>query len=127
MFDFASDGRNEGDQPGMNDKGLVTHDRQLKKDAYFFYKANWNPEPMVYIAARRNTPRQQAKTDIDVFTSAGPVELKINGKSLGTIKPDSLHISRWKDVKLQPGLNQIEAVGKAEGKTLTDTCAWVLK
>ena len=36
MFDFASDGRNEGDTPGRNDKGLVTYDRRTKKDAFFW-------------------------------------------------------------------------------------------
>ncbi|MEU9330975.1 hypothetical protein AB0D91_45875 [Streptomyces canus] len=40
MFDFASDGRNEGSQPGINDKGLVTRDRQIRKDAFYWYKAN---------------------------------------------------------------------------------------
>ena len=42
----------EGDRSGINDKGLVTHDRKIKKDAYYFYRANWNPEPMIYIAGR---------------------------------------------------------------------------
>ena len=126
VFDFASDKRNEGDLPGMNDKGLVTHDRKLKKDAYFFYKANWNPEPMIYIAARRNTPRKEAKTDIDVFANTREVELKVNGKSLGSVKPDDIHISRWKDVTLQPGENKIEAISKTGGRTLTDTCEWTV-
>jgi beta-galactosidase len=31
MFDFAADERAEGDQPGRNDKGLVTYDRRTKK------------------------------------------------------------------------------------------------
>lgn len=42
MFDFASDYRNEGSQPGMNDKGLITYDRSIKKDVFYLYKANWN-------------------------------------------------------------------------------------
>lgn len=54
MFDFGAAHRTEGDRPGINDKGLVTHDRKVKKDAFYFYKANWNPEPMVYIAGRRS-------------------------------------------------------------------------
>src|ERR1017187_3472318 len=49
MFDFASDGRNEGDTPGRNDKGLVTYDRQVRKDAFYWYKANWTTNPTVYI------------------------------------------------------------------------------
>src|ERR1035441_5413393 len=32
MFDFAVDSRNEGDTPGRNDKGLVTYDRQVRKE-----------------------------------------------------------------------------------------------
>jgi beta-galactosidase len=127
MFDFASDGRNEGDVPGMNDKGLVSHDRKLKKDAFFFYKANWNPEPMVYIAGRRATERKQAKTDVEVFTNipAG-AELIVNGKSLGVMKPDRINVARWKNVTLKPGENKIEAVSKADGKPLTDTVGWTL-
>ena len=34
MFDFGSDGRDEGDRPGINDKGLVTYDRKVRKDAF---------------------------------------------------------------------------------------------
>ena len=45
MFDFASDGRNEGDTPGRNDKGLVTYDRATRKDAFYWYKANWSSQP----------------------------------------------------------------------------------
>ena len=48
-FDFGAAHRTEGDRPGINDKGLVTHDRKVKKDAFYFYKANWNPEPMVIL------------------------------------------------------------------------------
>ena len=34
--------RHEGGIPGRNDKGLVTYDRKVKKDAFYYYKANWN-------------------------------------------------------------------------------------
>jgi len=44
MFDSASDNRNEGEQPGINDKGLVTRDRRIRKDAFYLYKANWSTE-----------------------------------------------------------------------------------
>src|SRR5262249_48890673 len=57
MFDFASDGRNEGGNPGRNDKGLVTYDRQNRKDAFYFYKANWTINPMVYITGHTFTNR----------------------------------------------------------------------
>ena len=64
MFDFGAAHRTEGDRPGINDKGLVTHDRKVKKDAFYFYKANWNPEPMVYIAGHRSVNRVKPVTEV---------------------------------------------------------------
>ena len=39
MFDFGSSFRREGGTRGRNNKGLVTMDREICKDAYFVYKA----------------------------------------------------------------------------------------
>ena len=39
MFDFAADARDQGGEPGMNHKGLVTFDRKTKKDSFYLYKA----------------------------------------------------------------------------------------
>ena len=33
------------------DKGLVTYDRQTRKDAWYWYQANWSSTPMVHLAA----------------------------------------------------------------------------
>ena len=41
MFNFAADARDEGGVVGMNNKGLITYDRKLKKDAFYIYKAYW--------------------------------------------------------------------------------------
>ena len=49
MFDFAADARDEGSCKGRNNKGLVTYDRKIKKDAFFIYKAYWTTEPMVHV------------------------------------------------------------------------------
>ena len=57
MFDFASASRNEGDMPGMNDKGLVSYDRKIRKDAFYFYQSEWSEEPVVHIASRRDVAR----------------------------------------------------------------------
>ncbi len=126
MFDFSSAKRNEGGSASLNDKGLVSHDRNIKKDAYFFYKANWNPEPMVHIASRRMTPRTQAQTEVKVYSNTGPVELKVNGNSLGPVKPDDFFICRWENVPLAPGKNIIEATGRAGNKPLADQCEWLV-
>jgi beta-galactosidase len=127
MFDFASAGRNEGGHPGLNDKGLVTQDRKTKKDAYFFYKANWNPEPMVYIASRRSTPRKLASTEVKVYSNCPEVELIVNGQSLGNAQPDEVRIARWPNVVLRPGPNHIEAVTSGPTGKLSDSCDWVLE
>ena len=78
MFDFGAAHRTEGDRPGINDKGLVTHDRKVKKDAFYFYKANWNPEPMVYIAGRRSVNRVKPVTEVQIFSNCAEVTLNVN-------------------------------------------------
>ena len=107
MFDFAADIRSEGGTPGMNDKGLVTYDRKTRKDAFYFYKANWNPTPMVYIAGRRFAERPVGATEIKVYSNAAEVELLVDGRSAGRVKSDN-RIFRWR-VTLAPGANRIVA------------------
>ena len=126
MYDFAIDKRNEGDTPGRNDKGLVTYDRQTRKDAFYFYKANWNPAPMVHLAARRMTPRRLATTEVKAYSNTGAAELFVNGRSLGVAQPDDVCIVRWPAVRLQPGTNRIEVVAKSGTTELRDSCEWLL-
>lgn len=126
MFDFSSAGRTEGGQPAINDKGLVTHDRSIKKDTFYFYQANWSDKPMVYIASRRMTPRVQPVTDVKVYSNCPQVELKVNGKSLGTQKPNDIHVFIWKSVKLQPDRNEIEVSGGTPEAPVSDSCEWML-
>jgi len=124
MFDFASSGRNEGDHPGRNDKGLVTADRLVKKDAFYFFKANWSDEPMVYITSRRFVERDQPKVGVKVYSNTDVVALKVNGVSLGTSKPNELHIATWAGVDLKMGENRIEVEGTRAGIKITDSCVW---
>jgi beta-galactosidase len=122
MFDFASAGRKEGDMAGINDKGLVTYDRKVKKDAFFFYKASWNTEPMVYITSRRHADRTAEMTEIKVYSNCQDVTLVVNGIGLGTVQKRNDVIYSWTNVKLQPGVNKIEAIAKsANGQSLSDT------
>lgn len=126
MFDFGAAHRTEGDRPGINDKGLVTFDRKVRKDAFYFYKANWNPEPMVRIEGHRNIQRMKPVTPIQVFSNCEKVVLKVNGKIINDMKPDNLRICKFENVKLQKGKNQIEVIAQ-QGKTiLTDSCEWIL-
>jgi len=126
MFDFACRGRKEGNVPALNDKGLITHDRKIKKDAFYFYKANWNPEPMVYLTSRRATARKEPITEIKAYSNCPEVELFVNGTSVGKAKPDSFKICRWNQVHLKPGPNSIRVVAPSEKITLEDSCVWRL-
>lgn len=125
MFDFASDSRREGEFAGMNDKGLVTYDRKTRKDAYYFYKANWNPELMCYISSRRFTKRNMGTVEVKVYSNADSLTLSVNGKVVGeSVKPDDLRRAIWSDVVLKPGRNTIKVTGKTGKKTVSDSCTW---
>jgi beta-galactosidase len=126
MFDFTSNTRHEGGIPGRNDKGLVTYDRKTKKDAFFFYKANWSDEPTLYITSRRFTERINPITDVKVYSNANEVELFVNGVSQGKHVVDANCILVWKGVKLQTGANRIEARAVRNGQALSDQCIWTL-
>jgi beta-galactosidase len=127
MFDFAVSTRHEGSIPGRNDKGLVTYDRQTKKDAFYFYQANWSDEPMVYITSRRFTERTNAATDVKIYYNAKEVELLLNGVSQGKPSDGTNCVFIWKNVTLKPGENQIAAKAERDGKKLSDSCVWTLK
>ena len=122
MFDFGAAHRTEGDRPGINDKGLVTFDRKVRKDAFYFYKANWNREkPMLYLTGKRNTVRTQRLQTITAFTNLSGAELFVNGKSYGKAIPDSYAILEWKNVELQPGENEIKVVSTNKKLPLSDS------
>ncbi len=112
---------------GRNDKGLVTYDRQTKKDAFYFYKANWTADPMVYITSRRFTERTNAVTDVKVYSNTGEVELLLNGVSQGKHTDGINCVFIWKDVSLKPGENRVEAHATKNGANVSDDCAWTLR
>ena len=123
MFDFASYGRNEGDTAGRNDKGMVTFDRQTRKDAFYWYKANWSGSPFTYITDRRYTNRTLPTTDIKVYSTSSSVQLLVNGVSLGK-KTSTNRIFLWSGVSLQQGNNTVQALGTLHGNTYSDQVNW---
>lgn len=127
LHDFASDARNEGDHPGRNDKGLVTYDRKVKKDAYYFYKANWSASPVLHITGSRFTQRDDAVTDVKVYSNAERVELEVNGQPAGAREdPRGGRIFIWKGVRLAPGQNRVQARARFGDRTEADACVWTL-
>jgi beta-galactosidase len=119
MFDFASDGRKEGDHAGRNDKGLVTYDRKIKKDAFYFFEASWSPTPVVHVTGRRFSPRPPGAYDLKVYSNAPTVRLRVGGVALpGQSASD--HVFVWPAVELAPGPNVVEASAVVGGRTLRD-------
>ena len=84
LFDFAADGRDEGGKHGENQKGLVTFDRSLRKDAFYLYKAAWNKsEPFVHLCGKRYVNRCEDETEIKVYSNQPHVKLYVDGALVG--------------------------------------------
>lgn len=90
MFDFASDRRDEGGAPGLNQKGLVTHDRKVKKDAFYLYKAYWSDEPFVHICGHSYTHRTAKARTIKVYSNQPDVTLSLNGEQICSLCGDKI-------------------------------------
>ena len=124
MFDFAADIRAEGEAPGLNDKGLVTYDRKVRKDAFYWYQANWSAAPVLHLTSRRFTDRPAGPTEIKVYANLPQAELFQNGRSLGTVVGDGTHIFRW-PVELAAGPNRLEVRAAHGAATVTDCCTFI--
>ncbi len=90
MFDFAADARDQGGEPGMNHKGLVTFDRKTRKDAFYLYKAFWSDEPFVYIAGRRRANREESETTVKVYSNQRTVALYADGRKIAEQSGDKI-------------------------------------
>ena len=83
MFDFAADARDQGGEPGMNHKGLVTFDRKTRKDSFYLYKAWWSDENFVHICSKRFTDRTESEMEVKVYSNQKSVALYVNGEKAG--------------------------------------------
>ena len=118
-FDFAADARNEGGVQGRNNKGLITYDRKEKKDAFYVYKAWWNPEPMVFVSGGRFVNRgPDAERNVIVYTNCDEVTLVVNGTDVATKKAVD-HMITFENVVVD-GENVITAYsGDVKANTIT--------
>ena len=110
MFDFSSDRRGEGGVKFINGKGLVSYDRSLRKDAFFYYKAKWSDEPFVHLCASRFVKRCREKVDVKVYTNQPAATLLVNGTELAAEANNGNGAVLFRDVALRPGENRIRAV-----------------
>ena len=125
-FDFATPLANRGDLPARNMKGMVTFDRKTKKDSYFWYKANWSEDPVLYLTQRRNVDREKKVTSITVYSNIGEPKVFLNGQELSGIRKGYTDVHYIIDnVTLADGKNIVKTVASKDGKTYEDTIEWM--
>ena len=133
QFDFSQP-HTGGSINHLNQKGVQGFDRR-PKDTYYFYRANWSGDPMVYLGIRDGAlraawtgsiahPDLPGKYVIPVFSNMETVELFHNGQSLGSKVPNDANIARW-ELELEPGTHFFAASGdnKAGEKVVRDAFA----
>jgi beta-galactosidase len=124
LFDFSSDNRSEGDLSDVNEKGMVSYDRAVKKDTFYFYKANWSSTPTLHLTGRRYVDRPYWAVDVKAYSNAAQARLSINGQDAGTT-PCNGGICVWPNARLTPGVNQIVASAEYAGAVLADAVQWI--
>lgn len=120
--DFSTPLRPTNPIPYVNQKGVVERDG-TPKEAYYVFQSYWSKQPMIHVYGHswhvRGGELDEEKQML-VYSNCHEVELFVNGVSQGKRKrnPQDFPAAgfHW-NVKLQPGDNEIKAVG--DGK-LTD-------
>ncbi|HEX7821717.1 MAG TPA: glycoside hydrolase family 2 TIM barrel-domain containing protein [Sphingobium sp.] len=123
MFDFASDMRDEGDAVDLNDKGLVTFDRKVKKDAYYYFQSQWSDRPMIHLTGKGYAARAYPAMTVKAYSNADRASLSVNGKPLGEVACSG-GICLWPDVALASGANDAVVTALAKGQAVTDSANW---
>lgn len=107
LFDYASidTHRSAG---GVCDMGLVSFNRQARKDAFYLYKSVWNSdEEFLHIAEKRWGRRTDTLQTIKVYTNLPEADLSVNGNFVGSGENVGGRIV-WEGVDLERGTNSIE-------------------
>lgn len=125
MFDFAVPQWKRGGVDARNMKGLITFDRKIRKDAFYWYKANWSKEPVLYLTQRRNTERERRETSVTVYSNLGTPRVFLNGRELDGVRKGYTDVHYIFDqVTLAEGRNVLRAVIVSDGKEYTDEIVW---
>ncbi|MDB6008850.1 MAG: glycoside hydrolase [Gammaproteobacteria bacterium] len=123
LFDFSSDSRNEGDLTDINEKGLVSYDRTVAKDAFYFYRANWSTRPTLHLVGRRYIDRAYAVLDVKAYSNATQAHLWLNGKEQG-VTSCAEGVCLWRGIHLAQGANELRTTADIGGVETSDTLQW---
>jgi len=126
IFDYSVPMWKRGGVEARNMKGLVTFDRKVKKDAFYWYKANWSTEPVLYLTQRRLKEREKQVTTVTVYSNLGKPAVFLNGIELTGVKQGTTDVHYvFENVKLQKGKNIIKTTVAKYGKTYNDEIEWI--
>lgn len=121
FFDFSSSRRNEGGQKFINAKGLVTFDRETKKDAFYYYKAKWSDEPFLHICQRRFENRCCDTVNLKVYTNLPQVTLTLPDGETVSAQTDGNGCAVFPGVVLLEGKTVLTVTADRNGQTFADS------
>ena len=124
-FDFATPVTTQGGVEARNMKGLVTFDRKVKKDPFYWYKANWSKEPVLYLTQRRATERVNEITSVTVYSNIGIPRLYVNGTEIKEHRMGTTSVHYiFDNIKLNNGTNDVIVKVTHNGKEYEDKVVW---
>jgi beta-galactosidase len=92
---------------------------RLPKEAYYVCQVMFSYEPRVHLVGHWSYPANTKKTVYVVSNTGGPVELFLNGRSLGRSMPEKRFLYTFKDVAFEPGeLKAVAVAGDGSGAAL---------
>ncbi|MDR0864545.1 MAG: beta-galactosidase [Candidatus Symbiothrix sp.] len=125
-FDFATPVNTQGGVEARNMKGLVTFDRKVKKDPFYWYKANWSKEPVLYLTQRRLVNRENEVTPVTVYSNLGVPQLFVNNVEIKEFSKGTTDVHYiFNTIQLKEGENTIETKIVRDGKTYQDKITWI--
>lgn len=118
--DFSSSRRDEGGQKFVNAKGLVTYDRKIKKDAFYYYKAKWSLEPFLHIREKRFVKRCRESIDVKIYTNLPEATIEGPQGTRLTVRADGNGTVVFTGMALKPGENVFTVTAETGGRAFCD-------
>ncbi len=125
LSEFLCPGYDQGSSALLHDKGLISENRKVKKDVFYFYKANWRPEePVFHLAYKQYDIRMKDHAQVTVYSNMDSVSLYVNGQYKGVMKNADYAIYRWDNIPLSLGENEILVRTHHKGKLYEEKATW---